>query len=221
MVINNKSSRVSSDHLRGLALHYNQESLTARLQKIRLNLNPNLRFVGFANDLEDSPFKGMLTLPTNSPEAQAVPPAAIEESINYLRSQKLPELVDDDDMLIGMFFSIWRRVKEKWAHIWVPDSKLFGKVSVICLTQFFSNNLLRQYDWSGLDIFEPSVVEAEVDKMLDALSSDFWAANTEWVAKGLDTQSGRKIFMEALEQMVRNTRQRLPWHTDIGMVELS
>jgi DGQHR domain-containing protein len=221
LVINNKAARVSSDHLRGLALQYDRQNLTQRLQKVRLNLDPNLRFVGFANSLEDSPFKGMLTLPTNNPNAQVVPPAAIEESINYIRSQKLPELVEDDDILIGLFFSIWKRVKKKWPELWRVDSKLLGKVSVVCLTQFIVDNLLRQYDWSGLDIFEPEVVEVEVDNMLSFLSPEFWSPSTEWIAKGLDTQAGRKILLDSVEQMVRNSRQRVPWSTDIAMVRAS
>jgi DGQHR domain-containing protein len=221
LVINNKAAKVSSDHLRALALHYQKEELATRLQKVRLDLDPNLRFVGFANQLEDSPFKGILKLPNNAEGSRWVAPAAIEDSINYMRSQKLPELVEDDDMVTELFFTMWASIKSKWPQLWNIESKLFEKVSVVCLSQFLINNLLRQFDWSGLDIFDPTEVQKEFDKMISVLCPDFWLPSTEWTAKGLDTQAGRKMLLEALEQMVRNARQQEPWYTEISMIKPS
>ena len=220
MVINNKAAKVSSDHLRALAIKFEKDELAERLKKVKLNLDPNLRFVGFANQSEDSPFKGIVTLPINPKENQLVPPAAIEESITYIRAQKLPELVDDDDMVLGVFFTIWREIKTQWAPIWNANSKLLTKVSVVCLTQFVVDNLLRQYDWAGLNIYDPAIIQSETKKIISVLQSDFWAESTEWTSKGLDTQAGRKILMDSIEQMVRNTRHKLPWHTDISMIKI-
>jgi DGQHR domain-containing protein len=221
LVINNKAAKVSSDHLRALALHYQKDELAERLQKVRLDLDPNLRFVGFANQLEDSPFKGILNLPNNPDTHRWIPPAAIEDSINYMRSQKLPELVEDDDMVTELFFTMWGVIKLKWPQLWNAESKLLGKVSVVCLSQFLINHWLRQFDWSGLDIFDPAEVQKELEKMVNVLSPDFWLPSTEWTAKGLDTQAGRKLLLESLEQMVRNARQQEPWHTGITMVKPS
>jgi len=221
LVINNKAAKVSSDHLRALALHYKEKDLAQRLQKVRLNLDPNLRFVGYCNQLADSPFKGMLSLPNNPKPKQIISPAAIEDSVNYLRSQKLPDFVEDDDMVVGVFFTIWRVVKEKWAHLWNAESKLLTKVSIITLSQFFTDNLMRQFDWNNLDIFDPTAVEREVARILVVLEPAFWDQTTEWTAKGLDTPAGRKILSDALEQIVRNARQKAPWHTDIKMIRVS
>jgi DGQHR domain-containing protein len=220
LVINNKASKVSTDHLRSLALKYEEGVLAQRLQKVRLNLHANLRFVGFADLLDDSPFKGILTLPSNPPESQMVPPAAIEEAVSFIRQQRLPELADDDDMIISVFFSIWRLIKTRWNAQWNADSKLLNKVSVVCLTQFIVSNLLRDYDWNKLDIYDPGAVEGSIEKYLGALNPMFWDVTTEWVAKGLDTSAGRKLLMESLEQMVRNYRQDAEWHEDISMVRV-
>jgi DGQHR domain-containing protein len=220
IVINNKAAKVSSDHLRALSLHYQPDELADRLKNVRLNLNANQRFVGFANDLNDSPFKGILNLPNNKEDQQWIAPAAIEDAINYMRSQKLPEFIEGDDMLLDIFFKIWATIKIKWSDLWQPGSKLFTKVSIVCLTQFFIDNLLRQYDWNGLNIFDQEKVQPEINKVIAVLSQEFWSASTEWTAKGLDTQAGRKLLLDALEQMVRNSRQQEPWHSDIGMIRL-
>jgi hypothetical protein len=57
-----------------------------------------------------------------------------------------------------------------------------------------------------------------VKKILGSLDCHFWSNETEWTAKGLDTQAGRKILLDSLEQIVRNFRQGFEWHTDISMV---
>jgi DGQHR domain-containing protein len=219
VVINNKALRVSSDHLRSLALQFDEGALAQRLTKVRLNLNPNLRFVGFANDLDDSPFRGILALPRNAEGQQIVPPAAIEDAVNFIRQQKLPELVEDDDMLLGVFFTIWRVIKAQWGGQWQSGGKLLNKVSVVCLTQFIVQNLLRAYDWASLNIFDPKAVEEETKRIVSALNPLFWDAETEWTAKGLDSPAGRKILLDALEQMVRNERQKLAWDNDITMIQ--
>src|ERR1019366_2344711 len=56
LVINNKASKVSLDHIRALALHYEDEALKTRLTTARLTLNANVPFVGLVNDRDDSPF---------------------------------------------------------------------------------------------------------------------------------------------------------------------
>lgn len=219
IVINNKAAKVSSDHLRALALKYSEEDLSKRLQSVKLRLDPNLRFVGFADNLDESPFKGVINLPTNPEESRFVPPTAIEESIAYIKLQRLQEF-SDDDMVLGMFFTIWAVIRSSWQELWNSESKLLNKVSVICLTQFFVDNLLRQFDWGGLDIFDLSKVEAETKRILAVLEPQFWHSGTEWTAKGLDTPAGRAILLGALDQMVRNARQKVPWYTEITMVRV-
>lgn len=144
LVINNKAAKVASDHIRALALHYEKDELDDRLRKVRLNLDANLRFVGYANALDESPFKGLLALPINPPETQIVAPAAIEEAVGYLRQQKVEEF-QEDDLTLSLFFGLWRILKDKWPHLWTKESNLLQKVSIVCTTQFFVDNLLRKY----------------------------------------------------------------------------
>jgi hypothetical protein len=121
-------------------------------------------------------------------------------------------------MVTELFFTIWRTIRETWPELWVANSRLLSKASVVCVSQFIVQHLLRQFDWTGLDIFDPDVVEKEVKRILGALDRNFWSSETEWTAKGLDTQAGRKILLDSLEQIVRNFRQGFEWHTDVSMV---
>jgi NADPH-dependent 7-cyano-7-deazaguanine reductase QueF len=82
-------------------------------------------------------------------------------------------------------------------------------------------HLKRRWKQCSHNIFDPATVEAEATKVIEVLQPDFWAVGTEWTAKGLDTQADRKILMDALEQIVRNARQKVPWYTDISMITLS
>lgn len=73
-------------------------------------------------------------------------------------------------------------------------------------------------DWSELDIFDPELVDTEVKNIAAKLQSEFWEPSVEWVAKGLDTQAGKKMFLDALTQMVRNSREGMPWYRAIDMI---
>jgi DGQHR domain-containing protein len=220
LVINNKASRVSSDHIRALALNYNEAELGDRLKKVRLRVDSNLNFVGFADDLDDSPFKGCVNLPDNPEGQRLVVPAAIEESIKYIKSQNLPDF-QDDDMVLSVFFSIWSEVQSQWGALWNAESKLLQKVSVVGLSKFAVDFLLQKYDWGELDLLKPKDVEGAIRRFVQGLEPAFWSKDTEWTAKGLDTSAGRKIFADALEQIVRNKRQGAPWHSDVSMVEVN
>ena len=57
LVINNKATKVSMDHIRALALQYEEAALKTRLETARLTLDPNVGYVGLVNNEEDSPFR--------------------------------------------------------------------------------------------------------------------------------------------------------------------
>jgi len=54
--------------------------------------------------------------------------------------------------------------------------------------------------------------------IIEKLQAEFWESSTEWIAKGLDTQAGKKLFLDALGQMVRNNRQEMAWYSDIEII---
>jgi len=120
LVINNKASKVSMDHIRALALHYEEAALKTRLETARLNLDPNVGYVGLVNNEDDSPFHGIISWPLTPEADRIVVPASIEASISYIQQKKLRPF-ESEDVLIEFFFTIWRRVKDHWQDLWNND----------------------------------------------------------------------------------------------------
>jgi DGQHR domain-containing protein len=216
LVINNKASKVSLDHIRALALHYEDEALKTRLTTARLALNPNVGFVGLVNDEDDSPFRGMISWPL-TPEAQrVVVPAAIEASIGVIQQTKVREF-DSDDVLLEFFYTIWRRIKHAWPQVWNSTSKLLSKVGVICMTQYMTDVLISSYDLELLDISDPESVGKKVDLILSNQVPQFWTI--QWTSTSYDTKVGRSMIVSSLVQIARNTRTGVAWHEDIALID--
>ena len=250
LVVNNKASKVPTDHLRALALTYDEARLQQRLKSARLSLNKNLSFVGFVNDEQQSPFYHLIDWPLNEQENRVVPPAAIESAFSYIQNQKLRELrTMGEDVMLEFFYAIWRPIREAWPDQWETDrprrSKLLGKVGVVCMTQYLTSSIIRQKDSMPsnlvalrealtargqldmldalppeIDVTDPADVERIVRSELAYLTEDFF--EVEWTAKGLDTHAGRALLIDALVQISRNNKaDGVPWFADVDIVDPS
>lgn len=93
LVINNKASKVSTDHIRALALDYKKEELDDRLRKVRLNLDPRYEYVGFADNDDASPFRGFIDWPSNRTDQKIIKPAAIEAAVADIQRRKVRDLM--------------------------------------------------------------------------------------------------------------------------------
>ena len=216
LVINNKASKVSLDHIRALALHYEDEALKTRLTTARLTLNPNVPFVGLVNDGDDSPFRGMISWPLTPEKDRIVVPAAIEGAISLIQQTKVREF-ESDDVLLEFFYTIWRRIKQAWPQFWVPNSRLLSKVGIICMTQYMTDSLVSSYDLELLDISDPEAVGKKIDSILLNQVAAFWA--TPWTSTSYDTKVGKSMIVNALVQIARNVRSGVAWYEDIGLVD--
>jgi DGQHR domain-containing protein len=105
LVINNKASKVSMDHIRALALHYEEDALKKRLETARLTLDPNVGYIGLVNNEEDSPFRGMVAWPLTPEANRIIVPASIEASIGLIQQQKVRDF-DSEDVLLEFFYTI-------------------------------------------------------------------------------------------------------------------
>ena len=216
LVINNKASKVSLDHIRALALHYEDEALKTRLTTARLTLNPNVPFVGLVNDGDDSPFRGMISWPLTPEKDRIVVPAAIEGAISLIQQTKVRDF-ESDDVLLEFFYTIWRRIKQAWPQFWVPNSRLLSKVGIICMTQYMTDSLVSSYDLELLDISDPDAVGKKIDSILLNQVAAFWA--TPWTSTSYDTKVGKSMIVNALVQIARNVRSGVAWYEDIGLVD--
>jgi DGQHR domain-containing protein len=216
LVINNKASKVSVDHIRALALHYEEGALKERLTTARLTLNPNVGFVGLVNEGEDSPFRGMISWPITPEANRIVTPTAIEASITYIQQQKVRDFASDD-VLLEFFYTIWRQIAARWPDLWNAESRLLSKVGVICMTQYLTDALVASYDLGRLDISDPEQIARLVEEMLGNQERKFW--KVPWTSSSYDTKVGRSLIVQSLVQIARNVRAGSSWFEDIELVD--
>lgn len=215
LIINNKASKVSTDHIKALLAEREDPGLSERLRRTRLSLSPRYGLVSIADCDNESPFRQSIDWPTNRKGVKLVKPAAIEVAMKEIQERNLPEL-DDEDTLIEFFFSMWRVVKTEWPTYWHDESKLIGKVGIVCMTQYLTNSIVSSYDLGDLDVANSKDVEGRVRTLLRMQEPDFWISN--WSSTSYDTQAGRKLIVESLIQISRNVRQKVDWKADVPVL---
>ena len=220
LVINSKASKVPTDHVKLLALHYAEDALADRLKAARMVLGRHA-FVGVVDNSPDSPFYQMVEWPTEPSDADAgrtnaVRPASIEQAIAAIQKKNLPELANDDS-LIEFFFTLWKAVKDRWPTLWNADSKLLQKVGLVTLTTFVIEDLVPLADRGTIDLADPDATRTEIERnILDHLEPEFW--QREWAAKSLDTSAGRQLVVDALTTMRRNLKRNERWDADLRLL---
>ncbi len=216
LVINNKASKVAMDHIRALALHYEEAELKTRLETARLNLDPNVGYVGIVNNGEDSPFRGMVAWPVTPEADRVIVPASIEASIGYIQQQKV-RAFESDDVLLEFFYTIWRGIRERWDDLWTADSRLLSKVGVVCMSQYMTDALVASYDLGRLDISDYERVGQLVAELLSHQDRRFW--KTPWTSTSYDTKVGRALIITSLVRIARNIRAGVSWYEDVELVD--
>lgn len=217
LVINNKASKVSTDHIRALALEYQEDELSDRLQVVRLTLHPNVGLVGMVDTEDDSPFKGIIKLPIDDSAERIIVPASIENSLAYIQQQKLKQF-DNEDILMEFYYAIWGTIKENWSDIWTIQSKLLKKVGIISMTEYMTDSLIASYDLGILDISDPDSVKESVKKLLDNHERAFWT--TGWTSTSYDTRAGRELIKNSLIRVARNIRAQSQWYEDLEIIDI-
>lgn len=218
LVINNKASKVPTDHVRALLnLKVDDATLEKRLSSARLSLNPNYESVGFADSEEDSPFRGIINWPLN--QDGYVAPTAIEISVANIRRRGTKADLADPEPAQAFFIAIWSVVHEKWGDLWKPGSKLMSKVAIICLTDFVADNLVvwARHPKSDLDITNEDDVKKNTVDILEYLDPQFFVA--EWASTSYDTGAGREQIKEAIETMYKNRLADQPWHEGVKVID--
>jgi DGQHR domain-containing protein len=218
LVINNKASRVPTDHIRLLSLNLDDEVLRDRLASARISLDATASYVGVVDRDEVSPFYRSVIWPVDESKPgrdSLVRPASVEMAIKSIAQRDLPGL-ETDDALIGFFFAIWSAVKEAWPTLWRENSKLLGKAGLVAMTQFLLDDLTPLIDRGDIDAGNPDSVAKDAGETLQSVTPEFWEA--DWSLKGLDTQAGRQTIVEDLQKSRRNLRRKQPWYSGLRLV---
>ena len=221
LVINNKATRVPSDLIRTLALDYQGQALSERLQTARLTLDENLKYVGIVDRDESSPFRGHVGLVSHEgDQAQRfVPPAAIENSIALIqkKGEGVREL-QNDDALCEFLYAIWGPIHELWPELWTADSRLMLKVSIVAMTSYMAELLVARYDYGDLDLANPEDVRQKARRLLEMQAKEFWQC--EWTIRINDSKVIQDKLVETLTLIARNIRADQSWHEGIDMVRI-
>ncbi|GGP23788.1 DGQHR domain-containing protein [Silvimonas iriomotensis] len=221
IVINNKVSKVPADHIRALTLKYtgnpDEADLAQRLKMAKLSLSQTLNYVGFANDLPDSPFYGLVSMPHVAEDNRRVVPAAIEASIAYIQSKNIREL-SGDDSAYDFFITIWSTIKDTWPNTFAQSAKLLSKVGLVSMTQFITDtiNTISSYPGSSVDIADSESLCIAIKKILTTQSEDFWM--WDWDLAISDTRSVREAIQNALENIHQNNRYKENWFNQIDFI---
>jgi DGQHR domain-containing protein len=216
LVINNKASKVPTDHIKALLAERQDPRLQERLTTARLSIDRRYEFVGIADTDPESPFRSTIDWPTNRTGPHLVKPAAIETAVRDIQERKIREF-EESDTPLDYFFTLWREVKGAWADLWVADSKLLSKVGIVCMTQYVTDSAASSYDLGQLDITNPEAVRRRTQELLTYQKKEFWTAN--WSLAGKDNAAGRKAVVDALVQVARNTRAGREWSEDVELLE--
>jgi DGQHR domain-containing protein len=218
MVINNKSAKVPRDHIRALALNYEDDALRHRLESARLSLDENVGSVGVLDEDPESPFRGMIAWPMNPQANRVVAPSAIESIIGYVRSLGLRDL-EEADGVNAFIIAMWATIKERRGDVFNADTHLLEKVGVVCLTQFIGDTMKK---WlvnprTRFSVGDPVAVAENTGLILDMLDPTFFQA--KWASTSYDTRAGRDQIINALEVISVNKSNGDPWYQDVATVD--
>jgi DGQHR domain-containing protein len=220
LVINNKSAKVPPDHIRALALNYEDERLEDRLKSARLALNANLASVGVLDEDPDSPFRGIIAWPNNPENQRIVAPAAIEAMASEAKSLGFGEL-EDLDSLNAFLIAMWSVIREEWPDLWITNSKLLSKVGLTCVTKFVADTFKS---WARnprlrnlVDPGDPEKVQEVTRDVLATLDPQFFEA--QWASTSYDTRAGRDLVSNDLVTLSFNKSNGEPWHNGLKIID--
>jgi DGQHR domain-containing protein len=224
IVINNKVSKVATDHIRALSINFtdqeDNQGLEQRLRTARLSLNRNVGYVGFADETPDSPFHGRVNLPGRPDSVERIiVPAAIEASIAFIQSKRFKQL-SDEDAAYEFFIAMWASIKSKWDRGFSKDSKLLSKVGLVTMTRYITEALdsLATYGGQSLNFGNAEDVGKAIERILGLQSEDFWLS--DWTIAVSDTKAVRDQVESALKTIQQNMRDKEPWHQDVALVKM-
>lgn len=176
LVINNKASKVPTDHFRLLANIKNNHDLAGRLRTARLSLHKNAALVSIVDLEEGSPFYKSVIWPVETEDqdgrVEFVRPAAIEVALSQIDQKDLVGL-DNEDALIAFFYALWNAIYNAWPDLWHEESRLLSKAGLVAMTIFLLEDLTPFIDRDLLDAANPDRVVEEVGTIISDLTREF------------------------------------------------
>ncbi|MDV7245320.1 MULTISPECIES: hypothetical protein [Rhodococcus] len=176
------------------------------------------------NSDPDSPFKDLISLRLDgdtAPIDDNVMDQVVARFIKLPKSyQSLKKGVDwdsgdpDYSRRLGLFYSLWRAVKVKYPIAWAAaesgrgNGQLFQKVALLQLQAYVLEVLKQVVPFQAESPFaSPDKLYEATTTALGTLPEEFFTK--EWKKKGLDTNSGRILFLEQLQKVAAADGKRI------------
>ncbi len=220
IVINNKASRVPSDLVRSLIVDFNEEALQDRLQTARVSLQPQALLVAMVDDESESPFYQMVDWERRRGEGRpCVKPAAIEDSLKYLR-RRFSYLDEDQDALIDFFFAMWVGVRLAYPELWDnTDNQLFSNAGFKAFSEYLTDQIEALMGFGYVvDIMDQEAITEAAQRISSQIDVGYWTI--VWQLKSLDTSAGREIIKDDLKTIRQNGRDGKLWSEELKLVGL-
>lgn len=225
LVINNKVSKVSPNHLLALKLAYQKDELEKRLtNSAKIRSDGRVAYLEVIDGDPDSPFRGRIKWPRNAEDPRQIPPNAFELALDYIGKQGINSSGElgsgNPEISLEFFTTLWNVVKTKWPAAWEEErSKLLSKVGIPVLTEYLAEGTIARIvnlEEDAASLADVAKISEHAGKVLERLEYDFWASN--WEMTSLDTNSGRDLLKKSLKQIEINKRNGLPWAKSINIL---
>lgn len=212
IVINNKSHKVPSDHVKSIISNYDQiqPELRTRLTQVGVSVNKQIPNIDLIDTEDESPLIGLINW-TNNPGG-IIALSAIEQTLAYI-DERVQEAREDPSIKRDVLYQIWKGVSDIYSDIWDKRdiNHLFEKSSFVVLTSLLVENAFSYCDimnemGNDVSITDDGTFYDATIMYLKKFPSSFWTS--DWTKKGLDTAAGRIIIKNSIQQVKNNIRTK-------------
>lgn len=90
------------------------------------------------------------------------------------------------------------------------------KVNINGTNEFVVDRLKMAWEFGLIDIFDPTQVEQQTQRVLDSIPSQFW--EVDWGIPIQDNANVRTMIKNDLTQMAENRKLRRRWQDDLQVI---
>lgn len=215
VVINNKVQKVKTDNVKAIIRDIDEENLKERLLDAGVSYGKWSAVLGDINDLNESPFKGILDWPLNDEENRKIKLTTIEHCLRYVNSI-FPILEEDDETQKQLFLAVWRGIKEEFPALWLQDDKFMSKVNISAIHEYILDRMGSAYLDDVLDIYEIIELENYSRDKISVIPVEFW--NQEWVHPLQDNAVIRGRIKDDLRKIAQNSQAGRDWDEKLNLI---
>lgn len=217
IVVNNKAVKVETHNVKAIIANFDDTELHRRLLDAGVKYGKTSPLLKEVNDLDVSPFKGLLDWPNNRSGERIVPVSAIETAIKIIKSEFIL-FRDDEDSALGIFFLIWNSVRDRYPDQWGYKNTFMKKVNLLALHEFLIEKLKAVYQMGYIDILSSDDIKKNVTILLLDIPSEYWTR--KWSVRVQDNANVRGMIRRDLEVIVQNSKMKQEkWDVGLKLVK--